>query len=295
MRFVRCETNGKELLGVLNGEGTHLAPLEQFEGCGYADLNQLIREMGPAQRAGLEAFVRGDVPGARVIPLSEVRLLAPIGRPVHDILCVGVNYQAHLEECERAIRMEKPAAAVYFSKRASRILGPGEPIESHRALDEALDYEVELAVVIGKGGRDIPPEQVEEHIFGYSVFNDVSARTLQHSHAQWFRGKSLDGFAVMGPALVTRDELPFPLELDVESRVNGQVRQHSNTRAFIRGVAALVSELSAGITLEPGDIIATGTPSGVGMGFDPPRYMKPGDTVECEVQGLGVLRNTIKE
>lgn len=295
MRFVRYREDGTEALGVLDAQGTGIAPLEQFEGCGFADMNELIRGIGPGQRAALEAFAAGKAPAARLLPLAEVELLAPIERPVHDILCVGVNYQAHFDECERAIQMKQAAAAVYFAKRASRIVGPGEAIESHRALDEALDYEVELAVVIGKGGRDIPTEQVEEHIFGYSVFNDVSARTLQRSHAQWFRGKSLDGFAVMGPTLVTRDELPFPLELEVESRVNGEVRQHSNTRAFIRGVAELVSELSRGITLEPGDIIATGTPAGVGMGFDPPRYMKPGDVVECEVQGLGVLRNPIKE
>ena len=136
---------------------------------------------------------------------------------------------------------------------------------------------------------------MEEHIFGYSVFNDVSGRTLQSSHGQWLRGKSLDGFAVMGPALVTGDEVAFLPELEVESRVNGEVRQHANTRAFIRGVAEVISELSRGMTLEAGDIIATGTPAGVGMGFDPPRYMKPGDVVECEVQGLGVLRNPIKE
>lgn len=295
MRFVRYRAEGAEALGILDAGGERVAPLEQFEGCGFADMNELIRELGPAQRGALEAFARGEAPAARLLPLAEVELLAPIGRPVHDILCVGVNYQAHFDECERAIQMKQAAAAVYFAKRACRLLGPGEAIESHRALDEALDYEVELAVVLGKGGRDIPPERAEEHIFGYSVFNDVSARTLQSSHAQWLRGKSLDGFAVMGPALVTKDEVAFPPELEVESRVNGEVRQHANTRAFIRGVAEVISELSRGMTLEAGDIIATGTPAGVGMGFDPPRYMKPGDVVECEVQGLGVLRNPVKE
>lgn len=294
MRFVRYEADGCAGLGVLNAQGDGIAPLAAFAGCSdICDMNQLVQSWHKVPQAQLAAFARGESCPAGVLELQSVRLLAPIERPVHDILCVGVNYQAHYEECERAVQMQKPEAAVYFSKRTCGILGPEAVIESHKALDAALDYEVELAVVIGKGGRDIPAEEVEKHIFGYSVFNDVSARTLQRSHAQWFRGKSLDGFAVMGPALVTRDELPFPLELEVESRVNGEVRQHSNTRAFIRDIPTLISELSQGLTLEAGDIIATGTPAGVGMGFDPPRYMKPGDVVECEIEALGVLRSTV--
>ena len=167
-------------------------------------------------------------------------------------------------------------------------------MDGHLELDSNLDYEVELAVVIGKGGRDIPPDRAAEHIFGYSVFNDLSARALQKRHNQWYRGKSLDGFAVMGPALVTADEIPFPPLLTLESRVNGEVRQHSNTRLYLSDIPHLIAELSQGMTLEPGDIIATGTPSGVGMGFTPPRWLKSGDVVECEIQGVGLLKTTVR-
>jgi 2-keto-4-pentenoate hydratase/2-oxohepta-3-ene-1,7-dioic acid hydratase in catechol pathway len=156
-----------------------------------------------------------------------------------------------------------------------------------------LDYEVELAVIIGKEGRNIAREEVEDYIFGYSIFNDISSRRLQREHLQWFKGKSLDTYSVLGPVIVHKSAFAYPPEVEIECRVNGEVRQHSNTNLLIHNIATIISDFSQGITLEPGDIIATGTPSGVGMGFKPPRFMKKGDLVECEIAGIGILRNRI--
>ena len=191
------------------------------------------------------------------------------------------------------LSQKKESQHIYFSKRACRITGPDEPITSHPGLDQQMDYEAELAVIIGKAGRDIAPEDAEDYIFGYAVFNDVTARAIQKKHVQWLRGKSLDGYAVMGPSIVHKSLLPFPLELDLSCHVNGELRQQSNTRLLIADLPTIISELSEGMTLEPGDIIATGTPAGVGMGFDPPRFLKSGDEVVCTIEGVGSLRNAI--
>ncbi|MGM0397255.1 MAG: fumarylacetoacetate hydrolase family protein, partial [Bacillota bacterium] len=228
--------------------------------------------------------------------LEDVVLVSPIPRPIHDIICLGINYADHLEESKGAIKdinLENVTKPVYFSKRAARIMGPDDDIEAALELDKDLDYEVELAVIIGKEGKDIPKEKVEDYIFGYSIFNDLSSRTLQMEHTQWYKGKSLDGYSVMGPVILHRSQLQLPFEVDVVSRVNGEKRQSSNTKMLIHDIATLISDFSRGITLEPGDIIATGTPAGVGMGLKPPRYMKRGDIVECEIPEIGVLRNKI--
>jgi 2-keto-4-pentenoate hydratase/2-oxohepta-3-ene-1,7-dioic acid hydratase in catechol pathway len=227
----------------------------------------------------------------------DVHILAPLERPRHDLLCLGVNYADHLEETKRSLigsqGLSEKERAVYFSKRAVRLLGPDEKIVGRLDVDPALDYEVELAVILGRGGRNISADDVESHIFGYSVFNDVSSRGLQKAHGQWFVGKSLDTYAALGPEIVTADELPLPLELDVQSIVNGERRQHSNTCNLIHTIPEIIAELSGLMTLEAGDIIATGTPSGVGMGFQPPRYLASGDAVTCEIESVGSLTNTV--
>lgn len=290
MKFVTFQRNGTACPGLFSRDGQRVLSLEEAGVGAYATLLDMIAAAGPDQLA--RALAASEASGGT--PLSSVRLLAPIPRPPHDILCVGVNYRAHLEESENAMGEIPHQSSVYFSKRANPVTGPDEVVDGHLDLDSHFDYEVELAVVIGKGGRDIPPEKAEEHIFGYSVFNDLSARGLQKRHNQWYRGKSLDGFAVMGPALVTADEIPFPPLLTLESRVNGEVRQHSNTGQYLSDIPHLIAELSQGMTLEPGDIIATGTPSGVGMGFDPPRWLRSGNVVECEIQGVGLLKTTVR-
>lgn len=231
------------------------------------------------------------------LKISDARLLAPIPSSLRDIICVGVNYYDHLEETRVHFykgEFETPEKTVYFSKRGVLIVGPDGGIPSHSDLDVALDYEAELAVIIGKkADASVEYGDIGDCVFGYTIFNDISARTLQSDHVQWYLGKSLDGFAAMGPFIRYRDDYPSALELDIESRVNGETRQRSNTRLLRKTAKDIVYELSRGMTLLPGDIISTGTPSGVGLGFSPPKWMKKGDVVECQIETLGVLRNTI--
>jgi len=218
--------------------------------------------------------------------LGGTRLLAPIPRPRKNVFCMGRNYAEHAAERGAA----PPERPVFFSKPPTAVIGPGAPIV-HHAVTQALDYEVELAVVVGRRGRDFPHDEALGHVFGYTVLNDVTARDLQKAHQQWFKGKSLDTFCPMGPVLVTADEIPDPQALGIRLRVNGETRQESTTAQMIFGVAALLAALAAGMTLEPGDILATGTPSGVGAATG--AYLKPGDVVEAEIDGLGCLTNPV--
>lgn len=295
MKFVTYEKDKREFAGVLDKDGKKVMNLVEITG--KESFDTILEFINTATNEDFETIkkvVEGRLTGG--MELGSVKLLAPITRPIHDIICMGVNYSDHLAESQKAIKdgnLDNVSQPVYFSKRASRIIGPDEDIRGEFQLDDYLDYEVELAVIIGKRGRDIPKDQVEDHIFGYSVFNDLSSRRLQRSHIQWYKGKSLDGYSVMGPVILHKSQLPFPLEVDVISRVNGEQRQKSNTRMLINNIETLVSDFSKGITLEPGDIIATGTPAGVGMGFSPPKYLKKGDVVECEIPQIGSLGNRI--
>jgi 2-keto-4-pentenoate hydratase/2-oxohepta-3-ene-1,7-dioic acid hydratase in catechol pathway len=232
----------------------------------------------------------------RGVPVAEVTLGPPL-TPPRNVFCVGKNYQEHSAEFARSgfgagTSPDVPSRPIFFTKPTSSIIGPDEPIDPHAALTDALDYEVELAVVIGVGGRGIQPEDVWQHVWGYTILNDVTARDLQRDHEQWFLGKSLDTFCPLGPWAVTADEVDAT-NLDVVCRVNGELRQKANTKDLIFDIPELVSTLSAGITLQPGDVIATGTPAGVGVGFDPPRFLTPGDVVELEITGLGTLVNPV--
>lgn len=288
MKLVTYRFENTQRVGVLTQDETAVLPLD------YSDMNTLIETASPADlRSAASAAERA---GVRV-PLAEVELLAPIPRPRQDILCLGMNYKDHADEAAQynaeAFTKEKPVA-VYFSKRVSQAVAPEGDIERHAGLVERLDYEVELGVILGKAARNVKAEETGDYIFGYTVINDVSARDVQTSHKQWYFGKSLDGFTPMGPCIVTADEIAFPPALDISSAVNGEPRQHSNTRLFLTGIPALLEELTAGMTLLPGTIIATGTPAGVGMGFDPPKFLQSGDVVECTIQGIGTIRNTVR-
>jgi 2-keto-4-pentenoate hydratase/2-oxohepta-3-ene-1,7-dioic acid hydratase in catechol pathway len=291
MRFVRCKVGDKIKLGVYTRDDKGIILLDEKFSGGTEDMTTFITLADGNCLKEIAALL--DNQTVNSVALQDAKILSPIQKPVHDILCVGVNYYDHLEECVGTMDIQPSAGTVYFSKRASEIIGPGKDIPGHFSLDSDIDYEVELAVIIGKTGRDILIEDVEDHIFGYSVFNDISARSLQKRHAQWFRGKSLDGYAAMGPSILHKSALPMPFELNLFCRVNKETRQSSNTRFLIQSIPAIVSELSKGCTLVPGDIIATGTPGGVGMSFNPPRYLKPGDIVECEVEKVGLLQNRI--
>ncbi len=297
MKFVTYQVDRFDtLLGVLNTDETWIYPLKSFE-IDYSTMQQLIEEIseGELQRIAYGASQQPEqVRGAA--PISDAKLLAPIPNPKQDIICLGINYMAHAEESARykkeSFNGERPYA-VYFSKRINEAVNPEEGIQSHTDLVDSLDYEAELAVIIGKEAKNVPEEQAKDYIFGYTIINDVSARNIQNRHKQWYFGKSLDGFLPMGPCIVTADALPYPPRLSIQSRVNGELRQDSNTELLIFGISYVISELSRGMTLKPGTIISMGTPAGVGMGFDPPKFLKVGDRVECRVEGIGVLSNLV--
>lgn len=228
-------------------------------------------------------------------PRDAVNPRAPIPEPRRNILCLGKNYLEHAQEVAAKMKLssEAPRRPIIFTKATTAVIAPGEPIPSYRDYTQKLDYEAELALIIGSGGRDIAPEQAWEHVFGYTAINDISARDLQKEHLQWFRAKSLDGFAPMGPVVVHRSVMPAPEDIQVQCFVNGELRQSASFDQLIFDVPEIISVLSAGMTLLPGDIIATGTPAGVGMGFTPPKYLQPGDEVVVDVTGVGALCNPV--
>jgi len=224
-------------------------------------------------------------------PLAATKLLAPIPRPAKNIVCVGLNYADHARETSQ----EVSPYPVFFAKPPTTVIGPEAPIPWHGAVTTHVDWEAELAVIIGRPGRDIPEEAALQHVFGYTIANDVSARDLQRRHVQWYKGKSLDGFCPLGPWIVTSDEIPDPQALGIRLRVNGESKQDSRTSQMIYPVARLIAVLSAGLTLEAGDLLITGTPAGVGFVRQPPEYLRPGDLVEAEIEGIGVLRNPVAQ
>ena len=249
---------------------------------------------GRAGLAALRKLARGATGNGA--SLAALRVLAPIPRPRKNVFCVGWNYVEHFEEGARARPQvqEMPAHPAFFTKAPTAVNGPFDAIPLHAGVTEKLDWEVELGVVIGRGGRNITEADAMKHVFGYTVVNDVSAREVQRQHGQqWFKGKSLDGTCPMGPWIVTADEVPDPQALRVICRVNGAVKQDSSTLHMYFRIPRIIAELSAGLTLEPGDVISTGTPAGVGHARTPPEFMKVGDLLETEVAGIGVLRNRI--
>ncbi|WP_404432030.1 fumarylacetoacetate hydrolase family protein [Sutcliffiella horikoshii] len=226
------------------------------------------------------------------IPLKEVRLLAPIQRPRKNIFCVGKNYREHV--LEMGGEEDIPEHIMIFTKTPTTVIGHEEIIPLHEDVTGQLDYEGELAIVIGKGGKGIHKEDAMDYIFGYTIVNDVTARDLQKRHKQFFLGKSLDGTCPMGPVIVHKSAIDDPQCLKVKTLVNGEVRQFASTEQMIFSIPEIIATISKGMTLEPGDIIATGTPAGVGKGFDPPRFLTGGDVIEVCIEKIGVLRNTVK-
>ncbi len=235
---------------------------------------------------------------AKAPVVAGATILAPIPRPAKNVFCVGKNYHEHAKEFassgfDATAKEVVPEAPVVFSKPPTSVSAPGTPIPSYLDASASTDYEGEIAVVIGKGGRGIPAAEAYAHVFGYTIVNDVTARTLQHKHRQWILGKGIDGFCPMGPAIVTADAAGTPPRLAISTWVNGELRQRATIDDLIFDIPALIATISAAITLEPGDIIATGTPAGVGIGFTPPRFLKAGDVVRIEVPGIGVLENPV--
>ena len=250
----------------------------------------------------IEAAARGEALPAlgEPVPLTSVRLTAPIPRPRRNIFCVGKNYHAHAKEfagsgfdSSAKAGGDIPAVPIYFTKVPESVIGPDEPIVIVPEVSDATDYEAELAVVIGRGGKGIKAADAMAHVWGYTIINDVTARDWQQRHLQWHLGKSFDTYCPMGPWLVSIDECDAT-RTGIRCYVNGEERQNANTADLIFDIPTLIETLSAGITLYPGDVIATGTPVGVGIGFKPPKYLKPGDIVRVEIDGIGALQNPVR-
>lgn len=302
MKFYTAEINGiPEILVAFDNDGIayRLNMLQKLSGkLAYKDMNELICQLGQEEKAQLQLLAKNtDALREAAVSLEAVKLCAPIVHPRQDVICLGINYDAHAQEAGRfsdeAFGGERPYT-IYFSKRVSTATGSGDFIPAYEGLVDSLDYEAELGVILGKDAKDLSKEEAEAYIFGYTVINDVSARNLQTRHKQWYRGKSLDGFTPMGPCIVTADEIADVQNLDIRCYVNGQLRQSSNTKYMIQTVAGAIAELSQGMTLQAGTIIATGTPAGVGMGMQPPTFLRSGDTVVCDIENIGRLENTVK-
>jgi 2-keto-4-pentenoate hydratase/2-oxohepta-3-ene-1,7-dioic acid hydratase in catechol pathway len=256
-----------------------------------------VKDFNPDQGvACLIGREQEPAPTGEVLPVDAVTLLAPVPRPMRNIICVGKNYIDHAHEFSgsgfdsSALQGPIPKAPIVFSKLPESVIADGEPVIIDASVSEAIDYEAELCVIIGKGGRAISREAALDHVWGYTIANDVTARDLQKIHSQWLIGKSQDTFCPMGPVAVTRDEIDLS-DTPIRCWVNDELRQSANTSDLIFDVPELIHTLSRGITLYPGDIIATGTPAGVGIGFTPPKYLHPGDTVRIEIGGIGTLQN----
>lgn len=288
MRIATLEADGKSQLVVVDSLGENYwdidAMLPGFEG----DMLDLIRAV--------------PEPGSRLTPagsgrsLAGHRLMAPMSRTVRNLFLVGKNYHEHAKEFSGSgfdsSAEVAPSAPNIFTKPASTIVGPHDDIHSHPDVTQQLDYEAELAVIIGKGGRGIRKEDAYAHVWGYTIVNDVTARDLQKLHRQWFLGKSLDTFCPMGPWIVTADAID-PANIRIQCWVNDELRQDANTSDLIFDIPTLIETISAGIELMPGDVIVTGTPVGVGIGFKPPKFLKTGDVVRISIEGIGTINNRI--
>jgi 2-keto-4-pentenoate hydratase/2-oxohepta-3-ene-1,7-dioic acid hydratase in catechol pathway len=294
MKLAAYRSDGRKQLGVVVGDGSELVPLAaawKGEGAAPTDLTDLIER-------GRDAVRSIATEGARRLRVADVTLTAPIPRPRRNVFCIGRNYAEHAAEFAKSGydatggASAHPDAAVFFTKPPSTVIGHGELIEPHLKVTSELDYEAELGVIIGRGGRGITRGEALSHVWGYTIINDVTARDLQKRHKQWFLGKGLDTFCPMGPWAVTADEIG-DAPLDLRCTVNGEERQSASTSDLIFDIPAIIETLSAGITLEPGDVIATGTPKGVGIGFEPPKFLRPGDVVEITINKIGVLRNQV--
>lgn len=263
----------------------------------FADSMLELIDQGPDALAALRSALK-ETDGARppgiAVPLENVRLLAPIPRPRKNIFGIGLNYVEHVAESAKSLDTSKdlPKQPVVFSKPPTAVIADGEGIQHNAAMTQQLDWEVELAVIIGKRATRIGKDDAMSHVFGYSVINDVSARDNRRA-GQWIFSKGQDTYCPFGPMIVTADEIADPHNLDLWLKKNGEEKQRSNTKHLLFDIPTLISDLSSGMTLEPGDIIATGTPSGVGAGRDPQEWMWPGDVIECGVDGIGVLRNPV--
>ncbi|CAP44305.1 fumarylacetoacetate hydrolase family protein [Bordetella petrii] len=288
MRLAAYEEQGAARIGIVSADGQSVQPLQLD---------------GVDTRAGILPLITAQVPLAELArqagparPLGGLRLRAPVPRPARNIFCVGRNYHEHANELSGSIFKDSKdgeAWPIIFSKVPESVVGPADDVRLPQGISADIDYEAELCLVIGKQGKNIARAEALDYVYGYTIVNDVTARDVQQRHRQWHLGKSFDTFCPMGPWVVTADELDAG-GIDIRCLVNGEVRQSANTRDLIFDIGTIIENCSRGITLYPGDLIATGTPAGVGMGMDPPRFLKDGDVVRVEIQGIGHIENTFK-
>jgi len=291
MRIAAYRYQGQPGVGRVSANGLQVEPFQLSAAEAVLGALPLVE----AQVAGRPLPATGQP-----IPLQQVQLTAPIPRPRRNIFCVGKNYHAHAKEfagsgfdSSAKSGGDIPAAPIIFSKVPESVVGPADNIVCSPEVSTSIDYEAELTLVIGQGGKGIRKADAMKHVWGYTIINDVTARDWQGRHSQWLLGKSFDTFCPMGPWLVSADEMDGQAT-DVKCWVNGELRQNANTKDFIFDIPTLIECISAGITLYPGDLIATGTPAGVGIGYKPPRYLKAGDSVKIEIGGIGTIENTLR-
>ncbi len=292
MKFATITHDGRTKAALVAPDTKSVWPLEDMLGRPVPDLTSIVAELDE-----IRPRLKPAGPG---LPLSAIKIEAPIPRPARNVMCVGKNYHEHAKEFTRSgfdssassVADAIPTAPIIFTKVPECVIANGADIRYPAGVSNSLDYEAELGLVIGRGGRGISKADAYSHVCGYTIINDVTARDLQGKHKQWFLAKSLDTFCPMGPWLVTADEVDAA-NLGVKCWVNDELRQNANTRDLIFDIPTLIATISAGITLLPGDVIATGTPAGVGIGFTPPKFLKRGDRVTIEIEGLGRLSNSV--
>lgn len=286
MKLATLKIQDKVIVAAVDTEKQRYWPITTVNGVNIENMNQLVQLIGPKKELPPLEGEGQD--------LQQAQVLAPIPRPLRNVFCVGRNYHAHAKELASSVFKDNSAKAdewpIVFTKVPESVIAHQDTVQLPHGVSEKIDYEAELAVIIGVGGKNIKKEDALQHIFGYTIVNDVTARDVQIRHQQWDLGKSFDTFCPMGPWLVTADEID-PENTELNCWVNGELRQSGNTRDLIFDIASLIETCSRGITLYPGDIIATGTPAGVGMGLNPPQYLKTGDQVRIEIKGIGTLEN----
>lgn len=294
MKLCRYRSNDGIQLGVVNKAETGILRLSRF-GIETDEMKEIIEVfLNPMQTERMRIEAALGEPGDDL--MEAVELLAPIDQPPRRIICLGKNYREHANEVQSFLGKQGgvPTAPIYFGKMVNRIMGPAETLKVDLSNGCELDYEVEMALLIGKEGINIAPEEAQSHIFAYTVVNDLTDRGAQRKHQQWLKGKSIDNTFPMGAFLVLADAVEFPPKRKIRSFINGELRQDSHTDNLIFSIEEILSDLSKNFTLYPGDIILTGTPAGVGMGFTPPKTLQSGDCVDCEIEGIGWLKNTIE-
>jgi len=292
MKFVSFVKDNIKMAGVINSKGK-IVPFSAIDGFEKTEgVLDFIKNFQVKLPEGLEKAA--DM-ALNSFDISDVKVLAPIPQMQRNVICLGKNYVEHVLEVKSKIADAPgiPKYPIYFSKFANPASAHGDTINLDTEATNALDYEAELAIVIGKTCKNVSHEDAYDYIFGYTIVNDLSARDIQNRHIQWFKGKNLDGYCPIGPVIEHNSSVGNPMNLNISSKVNGELRQHSNTKNMIFDIPFILEDLSKTMTLYPGDIISTGTPEGVGMGFTPPKYLNKGDVVECEVEGIGVLMNKI--